>query len=204
MRLSERLQGAIPETLLPLLPDRFEVFGDIAVINLPDPLLPFQKEIGEAIIKDRRNISTIMRRISTRQGSGRIARYEHVIGSKTETICRELGFLYKIDLADAFFTTRLVGEHDRIARLIQPEELIFVPFAGVGPFVIPIAARKARVIAMDMNRKACRLLSENLRLNKLQGSSAVIRGDATTADSMLRCSFDRAIIPNPLWPWAYL
>lgn len=197
MRLSESLYGVIPDPLFSALPDRYDVIGDIAIITLPDALLPYQVHIAEAIIAGRRSVSTVLRRISKRNGECRVAGYEPVFGRKTITTCRESGFLYRVDLAHAFFTPRLAGEHQRIAGFVQPGETIFVPFAGVGPFVIPAASRQARVIALDINPVACRLLSENLTLNHLCGEAAIIRGDARSAPSLIRCQVDRAIIPTP-------
>ena len=197
MRLSESLKGVIPDHLLPIVPDRYEVIGDIAVIMLPDPLLAYRTEIAGSIIAHRRNIRTILRRVSKREGEIRVAGYERITGSTTTTICRESGFSYQVDLAHAFFTTRLAGEHQRIAAMVKPGEQIFVPFAGVGPFVIPPAARGAKVIALEINPAACRLLRENLRLNNLTREVAIIRGDARSASILLCCQADRAIIPTP-------
>jgi tRNA (guanine37-N1)-methyltransferase len=127
----------------------------------------------------------------------RVAGYEPVTGGKMRTICRESGFRYHVDLGDAFFTTRLASEHDRIAAQVEQGERVLVPFAGVGPFVIPVAARGAGVIALDINPVACRLLARNLVLNHLEGSTAVVRADALTIGSLICSTVDRAIIPTP-------
>ena len=44
-------------------------------------------------------------------------------------------------------------------------ERVLVPFCGVGPFVIPAAARGAEITAIEQNQEACRWLSENVLLN---------------------------------------
>jgi tRNA (guanine37-N1)-methyltransferase len=195
--LSESLGGIIPDSLLPLVPDRFEVIGDIALVTLPEALLPYRVPVARAIISGRRSISTVLRRISGTEGTIRVAGYEPVIGSKTATICRESGFSYRVDIAHTFFTSRLAAERQRIASLIRPGEQIFIPFAGVGPFVIPAAVKGAAVTALEINPVACRLLSDNIRLNTLRTHPAVIRGDALTADRLFTCRFDRAILPTP-------
>lgn len=197
MRLSVDLQGLIPPSLLPLVPDRFEVIGDIAVISLPEPVIPYREVIAGMIMSRRKSVRTVLRRVSKREGDKRVALYEPVIGSRTTTTCRESGFSYQVDLAHAFFTTRLSGERQRITSLVQPEERIIVPFAGVGPFVIPPASKGAHVTALEMNPFACRLLTHNIRKNRLRTAAVVIQGDALTADSLFSCRFDRAIIPTP-------
>ncbi len=197
MRLSKAVQGLVPPSLLPLVPDRFEVIGDIAVISLPEPLIPYREAIAGGIMTRRRSVRTVLRRISKREGDWRVASYEPVIGSRTTTTCRESGFSYQVDLAHAFFTTRLSGERQRITSLVQPGERIIVPFAGVGPFVIPPAAKGAHVTALEMNPYACRLLVHNIGKNHLRTIPMVVQGDALTADSLFSRWFDRAIIPTP-------
>jgi tRNA (guanine37-N1)-methyltransferase len=197
VQLSKALQGIIPGPLEPLVPNHYEVIGSIAVLTLPEELLPYQRVIAECLMAQRHNITTVLRRASKRKGANRIAGYQPIIGTDTETIYRESGFCYKVDLAHAFFTSRLAGERQRIAAQIKPDELVLVPFAGVGPFVIPTASRGSRVIAIEINPDACRLLEENIRLNSLDGEVMVIRGDACLADRMLCIKVDRAIIPTP-------
>ena len=117
-------------------------------------------------------------------------------GSGTTTRYREFGFVYRVDLAQAFCSTRLAGERRRIALQIRPGERVFIPYAGYGPFVIPAAAQGAEVVALEINPTACRLLAENLRTNHLEQSVLVIRGDAWKC-RIRPGTTDRAIIPSP-------
>ncbi|MDD1729806.1 MAG: RsmD family RNA methyltransferase [Methanospirillum sp.] len=197
MTRGQNLTDIIPETLHSHIPRRFEVFGDIAVVSFPDELTSYKLQIARSIIADRHNITTVLRRVSKRSSYHRVAHYEPIIGTKTCTTCRESGFVYRIDLLNAFFTTRLVGERQRISSQIQPGELVLIPFAGVGPFVIPAAARGAQVIAIEKNPYACVLLQENVRLNHCTDRVLVIQGDAITTHTLLKTRTDRVIIPTP-------
>ncbi len=193
----QNLIGVIPETLHSHIPRRFEVIGDIAVVSFPDELIPYQLQIARSIIADRHNVTTVLRRVSKRSNYHRVAHYEPIIGTKTSTTYRESGFVYRVDLSNVFFTTRLAGEHQRISAQIQPGELVLLPFAGVGPFVIPAAAREAKVIAIEKNPHACQLLLENVRLNHCADQVLMIQGDARTTHLMLKIRADRVIIPTP-------
>ena len=197
MLLSQALQEIIPEPLHPLVPERFEVIGDIAVISIPDELSPYQQDIARSLIAQRHSITTVLKRISKRSGACRVAEFEPIIGTKTSTIYREFGFKYRVDLSHAFFTSRLAGERRRISAMVRPGENVLVPFAGVGPFAIPVAARGAQVIAVEINPEACLLLMENSRQNRVEDRITVICGDASLAGRMLRIRADRAIIPTP-------
>lgn len=197
MQLSKVLREVIPKSLHHLIPDRFEVIGDIAILSIPDELSQYQTTIAKALISQRRSITTVLRRVSKMGGTCRIAGYQPIIGTKTRTLYKESGFRYRVDLSHAFFTSRLAGERQRISGIIRPGELVLVPFAGVGPFVIPVAARGAQVIAIEINPDACLLLRENIRLNHLEDRVAIIMGDASLACRMLKIMSDRAIIPTP-------
>ena len=197
MALQQHLIGIIPADLISRLPGGYEVIGDIAVITIPEELLPYCTDIAEAIIKIRKNIRTVLRRVSKREGDRRVATYLPIIGFGTRTIHRESGFSYQVDIATSFCTTRLVGERQRITSLIEPGETVLIPFAGVGPFAIPVAARGARIIAIEMNPDACNLLKENAIRNHVESRVTIIRGNAMTTDTMIRCLVDRAIIPTP-------
>jgi len=195
--LSQSLKEVIPEDLHPLIPDRFEVIGEIAILSIPDDLSRYQQVIAESLMAQRRSITTVLRRISKRNGPCRVAEYEPIIGTTTITTYKESGFRYRVNISHAFFTSRLTGERQRISAMIQPEELVLIPFAGVGPFAIPVAARGAQVIAVEINPDACLLLKENIRLNRLEDRVMLIRGDALTAEIMLKIKADRVIIPTP-------
>jgi len=139
----------------------------------------------------------VLRKTSKRSDGRRVATYEPIIGTDTSTIHHEFGYRYHVDLTAAFFTTRLSGERQRISSLITPDETVLIPFAGVGPFVIPVAARCSRTVAIELNPDACHLLHKNTRLNRVDNRVGIIRGDAMRADTMIATGFDRAIIPTP-------
>src|SRR5207245_9654346 len=46
----------VPEPLRRFLPSAFDVIGDIAVVNMPDEVQPYRKQIGLAILRWNPNI----------------------------------------------------------------------------------------------------------------------------------------------------
>ena len=64
MGLKEQLRGIIPEPLLIYLSDRFDVIGNIAVLCLPPALSDYKAEIAHAILSRRKNITTVINKIS--------------------------------------------------------------------------------------------------------------------------------------------
>jgi tRNA (guanine37-N1)-methyltransferase len=195
--LKDELRGAIPDDILDKVPNRFSIIGDIALISIPPEINSFGKEIADAVISKHVNIKTVLCKISKLEGDRRIAGFKILAGQETVTTCREFGHLYRLDLLKVFFNSRLGYERRRIASLVGPGEDVFIPFCGVGPFAVPIAAAGARVVALENNIDACLWLSENARLNRVEDRIDIIKGDAFRAFRMFKGNFDRIVIPTP-------
>lgn len=197
MNLKEQLKGIISEEKLNLLSNYFHVIGDIAIVSIPSELEGCKKDIALAIISWKRNIRTVLNKTSKLEGAKRVARFEVLAGDGTVTLHREFGFIYRLDVAKVFFNSHLSYERNRIASKVQPGEKVLVPFCGVGPFVIPLAAKGAVVFALESSKDACRWLAENIELNRVEDNVVIIRGDAFNASHMLKTKFDRIVIPTP-------
>jgi len=139
----------------------------------------------------------VAKKIAKVTGDFRTARYAVIRGKSTVTTHREYGFSYCLDLNTSFFNPRLAQERRRVTGQVRPGEKVFVPFCGVGPFVIPAAARGASVVAMERNPDACRFLNENIRKNRVGDRVTVLAGDAFNPGLLPLAEFDRAIIPTP-------
>nr|WP_321497027.1 class I SAM-dependent methyltransferase family protein [uncultured Methanolobus sp.] len=197
MSLKDGLKGKIPEKKLENLPNRFDIVGDIAVVSIPDELESYKEEIASIIIGKMQNIKHVLNKVSKLEGNKRVADFEIIAGNSTETIHKEFGFSYKIDLMQSFFNGRLSYERKRIASMVKTGENILVPFSGVGPFAIPAAETAASVVAVEMNGAACNFFTKNCRLNKLEDKIHIINADAKSIPNLLKTEFDRAIIPTP-------
>jgi tRNA (guanine37-N1)-methyltransferase len=196
MGFQEELKGVIPDDRLLLL-DHPEIIGDVALLSLPAELGDYKKEIAEAIIARRKNIKTVLNKVSKIQGDLRVPRYEILLGNDTITTYREFGHIYRFDVTKVFFNGRLGTERRRISELVIPGETVLIPFGGVGPFAIPVAARGCRVMVIEMNANACRWLAYNARLNGVEDNIDIVNGDALALPCLLRSRVDRAIVPAP-------
>lgn len=197
MSLRDILKNSLTEQELMILPGRFDVIGNIAVISLPCELNEHKYEIASALIASQGGVRAVVNKTSKLRGEHRIASYELLAGSSTKTIHREFGFAYELDLQEAFFNSRLSYERSRINNMVQKGERIIIPFCGVGPFAVPAAAKGAHVVALEKNGAACHMLQKNAFRNGILEKLSVIRADATNIPSILKCHFHRAIIPTP-------
>lgn len=197
MGLIRHLEGVIPAEVLPYVSDHFEVIGDVAILTLPVELDPYGRTIAESIVSSRKNIYTVLNKHEKISGTLRTAQYELLLGNTTITVHHEFGFAYRFDVTRSFFTTRMASERKRVTEQVEPGERVYVPFAGVGPFVIPAAARGADVTAVEINPDAFRWLAENIRLNRVGKNCHAHEGDAGDISALPVQKFDRIIIPAP-------
>jgi tRNA (guanine37-N1)-methyltransferase len=197
MGLREQLAEKIPTDLQPHISGHFEVIGDIAVITLHPGLEPWKYTIAETIVSGRKNIVTVLKKTEKITGDSRAARYEILLGESTVTICREFGFSYHVDIRSSFFSTKMANERKRVTAQVEAGEKVYVPFSGVGPYVVPAAARGAEVWAMEKNPDAFRWLTKNTKMNRVGDQCHLLQGDALETSLLPHTEFDRLIIPAP-------
>ena len=98
------------------------------------------------------NVRAVFAKSGWVSGTERIMPLRYVAGeNRTQTIHKEHGCSFKVDLSKVFFSPRLSSEHQRIAKLVDEGERVVDMFAGVGPFSILIAKglSDVRVEAID-------------------------------------------------------
>ena len=206
MRLKDLLKDQIPPAHLGSLIKSFDIIGDIAVLIIPEILLPYEKIIAEAVLKVHRNVKTVLKRDGTYSGEHRVIRLIHLAGAaKTETICKEFGVKLKLDLKSVYFSVRLANERKRVANLVSADEEVLVMFSGVAPYPLMMAAHSeaSSILGIEINQAAHNYGLENLRLNKASNIT-LIQGDAMEVLNKTDKKFDRVIMPLPTRSAAYL
>ncbi len=188
----------VPEDLLGFSP-AYEVIGDIALLE--DPYLDKQKasKIADALLITQQNIKTVLKPLTHVIGEFRVREFEVIAGDpRTETIHKEYGCRYKVDLARAYFTPRLSTERSRVLSWIKEGDTVVDMFAGVGPYSILIAKSKkpAKVLAIDKNPDAVHYLKENISLNSVKNIEA-IEGDAREEARKFADTADHVIMNLP-------
>ena len=181
LKLVDVLEDKLPPHLLASLPHAIDFVGEIAVVEIPPELERHKGMIGEAIIKVHKQVHTVLAKSGAVEGVYRLRELEVIAGAgETETIHKEHGCAYHVDLAKAYFSPRLSHEHDRVASQVEEGETVVDMFAGVGPFTVLIAKRQenVQVYAIDVNPGAVRLLKRNLKGNRVEQKVSPILGDA--------------------------
>ncbi len=199
--LKTALEKKLSPQELALVYKSYDVIGDLAVIRVPEPLLPLSETIAEALMQQHKHVKAVWRQSSPVSGDFRLRQLEWVAGErKTETVYREHRCLFKVNITECYFSPRLGFERMRIAKLVQENEIVTNMFAGVGSYSITIAkhAKPAKVYSIDLNPVAVTYMRENTLLNKVIDQVVPIQGDADKiVEEELKNTADRVLMPLP-------
>jgi tRNA (guanine37-N1)-methyltransferase len=207
MGLKEDLAGKIPKSKMGFLRAGFDVIGDIAIIEVPPELESKKRVIAKALMRSQKSVRVVCRKSSEREGAFRLRELEVLVGKGTETVHRESGCSYKMDVSRVYFSPREGTERERIARHVKPRETVMVFFAGVGPFAIQIARKQPRVkevYAIEMNPDAVEYMIANVRLNGVQEKVQPVLGDVKALARNFYGKCDRVAMPLPKEGYKFL
>ena len=186
----------------------FEIVGDIAVLTGD---VENEQLVAEAIMNLHKSIKVVAKRLSAVEGVFRSRRLKILAGEhRTETMHKENGCRYLLDLERVYFNPRLARERNRVASLAAAhskteKEAVIDMFAGVGSFSIQIAKRapQSYVTAIDINPAAVKYLRENIKLNAVSNIEAV-RGDIKEVHVNFIDRADRIIMNLPKSVYLFL
>lgn len=196
----EWLSDKIPPHLLASVPRSWDLIGDIAIVDLPDELLGYEKLVAEAILIVHKNVKSVYAKTGPVSGNFRVRGLKLIGGEdKSITIHREHGARFYVDVKNVYFSPRLATERKRVAELVQDGEVVLDMFSGVGPFAIQIALKKNVLVhAIELNPVAYDCLRRNIELNKVQGKVIPHFGDSREViEKELAHKVDRVIMNFP-------
>ena len=192
--LPERETQTVPADLLDFDPS-YERLGDIAIVDEDDP--ERARELADALMDSAIPVKSVLNRASKIQGTERVRDWEILAGTETETVHREYGCSFALDLATVYFSPRLATERHRVVEQVNDGEHVFDMFAGVGPFVIPAATCGAEVVGADINEDAIPYLRANATRNDVADRVTAIHGDVRTVTTEYEGWADRIVMNLP-------
>ncbi|MHA2101555.1 MAG: class I SAM-dependent methyltransferase [Candidatus Kariarchaeaceae archaeon] len=208
--IADALMGEIPPNLVEFQPVAFDQIGSIAVVDIKDEVLPYTEKIGTAIFNLHPSINAVYRKSKAVSGVTRLRGLELIAGSEVyETIHKEHGIKIFVDLRNIYFSPRLSTEHNRIANLVNENEVVFDMFGAAAPFALHISTlHNAKIFTLDINESAPKIIKKSIQLNpKLKGDIKILTGDANAVCSDLikeGVQFDRIIMNHPSDSTRYL
>lgn len=183
-----------PEDLLEFAPT-YERLGELVLLDEPDP--DRAREAAAAIMDSDLPVTTVVNKASSIMGETRVRDWELLAGDRTETVYREYGCEYALDIREVYFSPRLATERHRVVEQVRADEHVFDMFAGVGPYVIPMAKRDAVCVAVDVNPAAVRYLRENLERNDVPERVTAVCGDVREVAGEYEGWADRIVMNLP-------
>ncbi len=191
---AERDRPRTPAEILGYEPS-LERLGDIVIVDEDDE--ERAREIADAVMASDLPCDTVINRASPIEGELRVRRWEVLAGDGTETVHREYGHEFALDVAAVYFSPRLATERHRVIDQVAAGESIIDMFAGVGPYAIPMASRGADVVACDLNETAIDYLRENAERNGVSDRVTAIVGDVRDSVAEHAGSADRLVMNLP-------
>jgi tRNA (guanine37-N1)-methyltransferase len=191
---AERERPKTPAAILGYEPS-LERLGDIVIVDEDDD--ERAREIAAAVMASDVPCATVLNRASPIEGELRVRRWDVLAGDGTETVHREYGHEFALDVAEVYFSPRLATERHRVNEQVAPEEAVVDMFAGVGPYAIPMAARGAEVVACDLNETAIEYLRANAERNGVADRVTAIAGDVRETTEAYADTADRLVMNLP-------
>jgi tRNA wybutosine-synthesizing protein 2 len=176
---------------------KYKKIGKILVL---DKNFEVNKEDTEYLksLQETHNVDTIIK-IKSISGQMREPSIEVLLGCETETIHKENGCYFKLDLSKVMWAKGNNNERLRIAKLVKKGEVVSDMFAGIGYFTIPIGVHSnaKQVNAIEINPNSYNFLVENIKLNKINEKAGYNRinpvlGDC--AEEVVKFKSDRIIM----------
>jgi tRNA wybutosine-synthesizing protein 2 len=158
----------IPEAAKALLPEKWELLGDVLILKLDESLDDWLEPISSAYAEEL-GARTVLREVASISGQYREPSMVRLWGDGTETVHLENGIKYGLDAAKLMFSSGNVDERHRMATISKPGETVVDMFAGIGYFTLPLAkySKPARVVAFEINPLSHSYLVKNVSLNEL-------------------------------------
>jgi tRNA wybutosine-synthesizing protein 2 len=190
--LEERLRAPLAENEKMLLPRRWQILGDLVLVNIPTKIVHLKHEIGEALLDIYPRCKSALWDKGVRS-SLRTPEIEVIAGSGTRTVHKENRCKFALDASRVMFSAGNFAERVRMSTVGSNERVLDM-FSGIGQLSIPIAvhAHPHSIVAIELNSIAYRYLRQNIRLNNVCSTVRPVLGNC--AHVVPSDQFDRVIM----------
>jgi tRNA (guanine37-N1)-methyltransferase len=178
----------------------FDTVGDIAIVEIARGLSKKERKLAKLLLDSQPSIKVVAKKMGGHVGKFRHQPLKVIAGEKRlETIHKESGCQFKLNVQTCYFSPRLGTERMRVAKLVRPNEDVLVLFAGVAPFSIVLArlAKPAHIDSVELNPDAHKFALENVKLNKVDSIVAPIKADAAKFLKSCKKRYARILLA---WP----
>ena len=194
----------LPENILP---NSYQILGNILLLKLAGKALVHRNEIGSAILRNFPYVKSVCLQKGV-SGELRKPKIEVIAGKGTETVHHELNCAFRLDVSKIMWSKGNHQERIRMISLVKKGETIIDMFAGIGYWSIPIAkhTKAKHIFAIEKNKVSFDYLQENIRLNRISNITPILGDcrnkikDLPKADRIIMGYFPDTIA---FLPWAF-
>lgn len=167
--LKDLFFNEIPAQELAKIPSSWQVIGTVIVVTIPEELDLRKALIGQKLLQMYPRCTCVVRDKGI-QGNFRLPNREIISGHGTETIHKENGCIFKLDVTKVMFSKGNLAEK-KLMSIVARDEVVVDMFAGIGYFSIPMAVHSSpkKIISIELNPVSFGYLQENIRLNHVEG-----------------------------------
>ena len=166
-RIRERLEPVLGAKTT-LLPDKWEIAGDVITVKMDPALFEFGELIGRTYAEVL-SARSALADVSGVSGEFREPDMTLLYGPSGESVKLENGIRYCFDVTKVMFASGNLAERKRMKCLDCTGETVVDMFCGIGYFTLPLAKYSGarRVFACEKNPQSYGFLLKNLALNEI-------------------------------------
>ena len=166
-RIREKLEPVLGAKTA-LLPDKWEIAGDVVTVKMDPALFEFGELIGRTYAEVL-SARSVLADVSGVSGEFREPDMTLLYGPSGESVKLENGIRYCFDVTKVMFASGNLAERKRMKCLDCTGETVVDMFCGIGYFTLPLAKYSGarRVFACEKNPQSYGFLLKNLALNEI-------------------------------------
>lgn len=173
-----RMESALGKHLSSMLPGKWEMIGDSVLIRLHRELEEHSAEVGRvyASVLRAKRVYAVTGRM---QGRYRKPSVRLIYGEEGETVHRENGVEYVLDVSRVMFSSANHDERMRMCSLECSGEVVVDMFAGIGHLSMPVAVHCAprRIIAAEADPETFACLLKTVEANRVRAIYSPVNMD---------------------------
>lgn len=152
------------------IPSGYQIIGKIMLLKVPQLTKIEKQKLAKAVLDSYPSVKTVCETKGI-GGEYRRPRVKILAGRrKLETIHKEHGISYKLNVGKIMFSAGNLSERKRLIDQVTKDEIIVDMFAGIGYFSLGLGKKSPakKIYAIEKNKTTFGYLKENIKLNKIE------------------------------------
>ena len=203
--------------LIANLPQKWELFGDLAIIpnstmnnsqwqDLFELITQEQEQEIWQIIAQALRVDRLARQDKIATDMMRTSQVKMLLGHSGEVEINDFGVKFWLDVTKVMFSSGNVTERHRIGNIDMSGEIIVDAFAGIGYYTLPMLVRSnaQHVYACEINPNSIQALQNGAKLNNVEKRLTILEGDNLSTMQQVYSLADRVhlgILPSSKKTW---